>query len=55
MPGPSCPSRRLPINSDDDDDDDGEGEDIFQPPSDEDTEHNRGDEGEDENGLTGSL
>ncbi|KAJ7665691.1 hypothetical protein B0H14DRAFT_3179022 [Mycena olivaceomarginata] len=46
-PGPLWPRRRPPINSDDDDDDDGQGEDVFQPASDEDTEHNGGDEGED--------
>ncbi|KAJ7893690.1 hypothetical protein B0H14DRAFT_3427343 [Mycena olivaceomarginata] len=40
------------INSDDDDDDDGQGEDVFQPASDEDTEHNGGDEGEDENKMS---
>ncbi|KAJ7824185.1 hypothetical protein B0H14DRAFT_2597421 [Mycena olivaceomarginata] len=50
-PGPSRPRRHPCINSDDDDDDDGQGEDIFQPASDEDTEHNGGDEGEDENEM----
>ncbi|KAJ7331373.1 hypothetical protein DFH08DRAFT_966387 [Mycena albidolilacea] len=51
MPGPSRPRRRPPIDSDDDDDD-GQGEDVFQPASDEDTEHNRGDEGEDEDEMS---
>ncbi|KAJ7809776.1 hypothetical protein B0H14DRAFT_3880881 [Mycena olivaceomarginata] len=50
-PGPSRPRRRLPIDSDDDDDD-GQGEDVFQPASDEDTEHNGGDEGEDEDEMS---
>jgi hypothetical protein len=42
-----CP----PIDSDDDDDN-GQGEDVFQPASDEDTEHNGGDEGEDEDEMS---
>ncbi|KAJ7790483.1 hypothetical protein B0H14DRAFT_2625981 [Mycena olivaceomarginata] len=47
----SHPRRRPPIHSDDDDDD-GQGEDVFQPASDEDTEHNGGDEGEAENEMS---
>ncbi|KAJ7367133.1 hypothetical protein DFH08DRAFT_797966 [Mycena albidolilacea] len=51
-PGPLHPRCCLPINSDDDDNNDGQGEDVFQPASDEDTEHNGGDEGEDENEMS---
>jgi hypothetical protein len=43
-----CP----PINSDDNDDDDGQGENVFQPAFNEDTEHNGGDEGEDKNEMS---
>ncbi|KAJ7733365.1 hypothetical protein B0H14DRAFT_2639630 [Mycena olivaceomarginata] len=50
-PGPSRPHCRPPIDSDDDNDI-GQGEDVFQPASDEDTEHNRGDEGEDEDQMS---
>ncbi|KAJ7882541.1 hypothetical protein B0H14DRAFT_3433342 [Mycena olivaceomarginata] len=46
-PGPLRPRHCSPINSDDDDNDDGQGEDVFHPASDEDIEHNGGDEGED--------